>query len=114
MYIFLLAAGVAYFTATFFVFFKDVAQIVSIILQMLFWFTPIVWDESLMPGIVQKILPFNPLYYAVNGYRNVFIYKQLTNQSIYMVMYYWVFVITLVCFGVKLFNKCKDHFADIL
>lgn len=113
-YIVLLTSGIVYITATLYVFFKDVIQIVSIILQIIFWLTPIVWDFEIMPQVARKILIFNPLYYVVNGYRNIFIYKQGIGQSILMTAYYWGIVILLLIFGLKLFHKCKDHFADVL
>lgn len=113
-YIVLLTSGIVYITATLYVFFKDVIQIVSIILQIIFWLTPIVWDFEIMPQVARKILIFNPLYYVVNGYRNIFIYKQGIGQSILMTAYYWGSVILLLIFGLKLFHKCKDHFADVL
>ena len=114
IYMIILVAGISYITATLYVFFKDTVQIVAIILQIVFWLTPIVWDFSVMPAIVQKILRFNPIYYIVNGYRNVFVYKNAMGQGIVMQIYYWAVAFAILWIGLKLFNKCKDHFADVL
>lgn len=114
LYMLILTSGIVYLTSTLYVFFKDTVQIVSIILQIVFWLTPIVWDYSIMPESVQKILVFNPLYYLVSGYRNIFIYKDGIGQSVGMNLYYWLSAVAILFVGIKLFENCKAHFADVL
>lgn len=114
IYMTILISGIVYLTTTLYVFFKDVIQIVSIALQIVFWLTPIVWELDVMPGIARKVLVFNPVYYIISGYRNIFVYKQWFNENILMIFYYWVIAILLLVIGLRLFGKCKDHFADVL
>ena len=114
LYMIILSTGIAYFTATLYVFFKDTVQIVSIVLQVLFWITPIVWDFKIMPLAAQKILLFNPIYYVINGYRNIFVYKNGVGIGVKLTIYYWAVVIIVFLLGWHLFRKCKDHFADVL
>lgn len=114
VYMIILASGIAYITATLYVFFKDVIQIVSIVTQIFFWLTPIVWTLESMPNGVRKILVFNPVYYIISGYRDAFIYKQWMSHGIGMTLYYWIIALLLLLIGVKLFDKCKNHFADVL
>lgn len=114
LYMIVLTTGIAYFTATLYVFFKDTVQIVSIILQILFWMTPIVWDLKIMPLATQKILLFNPIFYVINGYRNIFVYKNGAGIGIKLIIYYWIVAILVLLLGKHLFRKCKDHFADVL
>lgn len=114
IYMFLLAAGLGYLSATIYVFFRDTIQIVNIIFQILFWTTPIVWDFQIMPEAIRNILIYNPLYYIINGYRRIFIFQDQNIQSIGMVVYYWCAAILLFAAGRILFNKCKDHFPDVL
>jgi len=113
-YMLLLAAGVSYLAATLYVFFKDVLQIIAIGLQLLFWGTPIVWDFGIMPEMVRKVLVFNPVYYVIEGYRNIFIYKEGIGYFGIMTAYYWAIAFIILILGIKLFNKCKNHFADVL
>lgn len=114
VYMLVIVSGIAYLTATLYVFFKDVVQIVSIVIQIVFWLTPIVWDFEIMPEIVRKVLVFNPFYYVITGYRNIFIYKEGMGQSIGMTIYYWAIAGVLLICGMRLFGKCKKHFADVL
>lgn len=114
LYMILLATGVSYITATLYVFFKDVIQIVSIFTQIIFWLTPIVWPISNMPDIVQKILVFNPVYYVIEGYRNAFLNHTFGDVLSVMTVYYWAIAFVIFALGALLFKKCKNHFADVL
>lgn len=113
-YMIILASAVSYITATLYVFFKDTVQVVGIVTQIIFWLTPIVWDFEQMPEAVRRVLVYNPVYYVITGYRNALIYKQGFGQSLPMILYYWVINIALLFLGLKLFDKCRDHFADVL
>ncbi len=114
IYMIILAMGFAYLTSTLYVFFKDTVQIISIVIQTVFWLTPIVWNLEAMPEAVQKVIVYNPIYYVVTGYRNVFIYKESLVHTGPMIAYYWIVAIVIFFLGYKLFSKCKDHFADVL
>ena len=59
------------------VFVRDVGQVVPIILQVLFWFTPIVYPESIVPGKYLDILRLNPMVSVVSGYHQVIVNGQL-------------------------------------
>ena len=113
-YMILLATGISYITATLYVFFKDIIQIVPIVMQVVFWLTPIVWPFENMPESVRKILVYNPFYYIIAGFRNVFVYRQWSRDSLGMVLYYWIINFLILGIGLRLFHKCKDHFADVL
>ena len=110
----LLVAGIAYLTCTLYVFFKDIIQIVNIMLQALFWTTPIVWQLGIMDPLIQKIVSLNPLFYIVRGYRDSFIDHIWFWERGAMNLYYWLFAFALLALGIGSFAKCKKHFADVL
>lgn len=116
VYMFILVAGVAYLVATVYVFFKDISQLVSILLQICFWTTPIVYRLDTIPyPAVHQILQMTPLYYVVSGYRNVFIHKVwFFEQPLGLTLYYWAFALAILALGLTVFHRCKDHFADVL
>lgn len=114
LYMVLLIAGLGYFTAALYVFFKDLIQIVNIIMQVIFWLTPIVWDFNIMPEAVQKVLTYNPVYYITCGYRNVFVYKKFFWENGAMNVYYWILALVFFVIGKTVFKKMKVHFADVL
>ena len=63
----LLALGIGFFTSAVNVFFKDMAQIVSICLQFGIWMTPIMYHESMFTGCRKmggSAVQLNPFYYC--------------------------------------------------
>ena len=66
--------GICYLTCAIVIFFRDLTQIINIIIQVQVWLTPIMWNidtmGSSMPGWLIVIFKLNPMYYIVNGYRD--------------------------------------------
>jgi lipopolysaccharide transport system permease protein len=57
----LLAYAVGLILAVLTVFIRDMKEIVGIVLQLWFWFTPIVYVKEILPGWVKKFIVFNSL-----------------------------------------------------
>jgi lipopolysaccharide transport system permease protein len=55
----LFATGIGLFTSVLNVFFRDIAQLIAIALQIWFWFTPIVYVPSVLPPWAANVLPLN-------------------------------------------------------
>ncbi|WP_232061469.1 ABC transporter permease [Paenibacillus odorifer] len=96
------------------VFFKDLGQIISLILQFGMWLTPILWSSTMLPASYRWILKVNPVYYIVEGYRDALINKvwfwERYNQSIY----FWLLTSILFLIGITIMKRMKPHFADVL
>ena len=111
-----LVLAVGYLCASIYVFFKDMAQIVAIILQFGIWVTPIMWDMDTMDinAVFKNLLKLNPLYYVVQGYRDALIGKTAFWERPGHLLYFWIF--TVLCFGLGayVFKKLRMHFADVL
>ncbi len=101
-------------TSSVILFFRDLGQIIGIILNIGFWATPIGWTIDMLPGVVQRIFKLNPMYYIVTGYRDSFIDKVYFWERPYETLYFWAFCLVAFCFGVKLFKKLKPHFSDVI
>ena len=110
----ILLTGIGYATAALYPFFKDLLQIVNIVMQVIFWLTPIVWDFGIMTESIRKILVLNPFYYIVRGYRDSLVYKEFFWDNWKMGIYYWGIAIVLLLIGRKIFCKMRVHFADVL
>lgn len=109
-----LVAGITYMTSALVVFFRDLAQIILVVLQVLMWVTPIMWNWEIMPEKLQIILKLNPLYYIVEGYRNTVIRHEWFWNDTYLTIYFWIVTIICIIVGNKVFNKLKVHFADVI
>lgn len=69
----MLAASAGIFTAVVNVFFRDVGQLMGVVLQLLFWLTPIVYSASIIPDWAKSMLSFNPLYGLIVQLQAVFL-----------------------------------------
>jgi teichoic acid transport system permease protein len=112
-----LCIGIVYATSAIMVFFKDLFQIVNIVLQVLIWATPIMWNidnmTSASPTLV-FLLKCNPLYYIVSGYRDALLNRVWFWERPGMTIYYWVVTILVMLLGTSIFRKLRIHFADVL
>ncbi len=112
-----LVLGISYITASMVVFFRDLGQIVNILLQFFMWLTPIMWDVNdmdwLTPGI-HRILKLNPIYYITSGYRDAFLDKVWFWEKGEWTLYFWAVTLLIGMAGTLAFKKLEKHFADVL
>lgn len=111
---FVLVLAISYTTSAIVVFFRDLSQVVNVILQIGMWLTPIMWSYTMMPSSLRWILKINPMYYVVEGYRNAMIYKTWFWENLYDTAYFWLLTAALFGVGTMIFNRLKVHFADVL
>lgn len=111
---FTLILGVTYFNAAINVYFRDISQIVSILLQYSMWTVPIMIADEKFPPVLQSVLKFNPLYYIVQGYRDSFINHIWFWDRPIITLYYWGVVSIILLLGCTVFKKLKPFFADVL
>lgn len=69
----LFAMGLGLFLATINVFYRDVEQSTSIVLQFWFWMTPIVYPATALPGFVSRVLEWNPMWPVVRAMQDIFV-----------------------------------------
>ena len=110
--------GVSFFTSSITVFWKDFAHIINVILQVLFWATPIFWNPDTMKEEVLNVLQFNPMYYIVTGYRNCFVPINGAYEPFFihwkMMLYFWIFTLVTLVLGVLLFKRLSKHYSDLI
>ena len=95
----------------------DFSQLLNILMQLFFWFTPIVWNLNMLSGhnTLLKIVQCMPFTYLVTGFREVFIEGNIVTQGhgIYTIAF-WVITIAIFMWGNYIFKKSKKDFADVL
>jgi len=110
----ILLLGISWITSSLQVFIRDISQIVGITLQFGFWYTPVVWDMSLIPKAYQIYFKINPLYYIIEGYQKSFIYHEPFWGDTKSALLFWLTTLTISLIGAALFKKLRPHFADVL
>lgn len=58
------------------VFMRDIGQVVPVVLQALFWLTPIVYHIRILPDAAQRVFKLNPLFPLVSSYQNVLVFNK--------------------------------------
>lgn len=111
-----LTLGLVYITSAVTTFFRDIAQIINVLLTVGTWLTPIMWnyDSAGLSGIISMVLMANPMFYIVQGYRDSLVNHIWFWQRPALTIYFWVVAITIFCFGSVIFRRLKVHFADVL
>lgn len=112
LFIFVLA--LCYTTCAVVVFFRDLSQIINIVLQIGMWATPILWNIESVDGIWMTIFKINPLVYIVSGYRDAIYGRQWFWQDFYSTVYFWIVTVVLFLLGAVVFKRLKVHFADVM
>lgn len=108
----LCCCGLAWLVAALGVYIRDLPHVVGILLQMLFFVTPIFYPIEMVPVAFRSILLLNPLTTIVEAVRKVLIYDQWPDWTDLGVG----FLISIVLFqaGYFVFMKVKRGFADVL
>lgn len=108
-----LVLGLSWITASVVIFFRDLGQIVGMLLQFGFWFTPVIWSISIMPEEYIDLIQLNPVYYLVQGYRESLIEQKLFWEND-LTLYFWFVTLLILTIGIFTFKRLKPHFADVL
>lgn len=103
-----------FFSCAVVVFFKDFGQIISIVLQIGMWATPILWDFHRIPDQFLWIMECNPLFYIVEGYRSAFFGGGGIYPSAFRFWFFWIFIICALVGSLFMFRRLEKHFADVL
>ena len=106
------AFGLGVLFSLFTPFFKDMKEIVPIIIQLWFWMTPIIYMKSMLASKYPLLLVYNPFYYFVEIYQNIFVYsKAPTIHSLLIITI--ESLVTLVMAG-YLYKKMVPTIKDII
>ncbi len=102
------------FTSAIILFFRDLGQIVNIVLQIGLWATPIIWSYVIVPPKYQWVVKLNPVFYVIEGYRDSFITNQWFFEQPLLTAYFWGFALSMLWIGNTVFKRMRPHFADVL
>lgn len=93
---------------------RDFQSLLQSTMRMLFYLSPILWNEEIMPSVLNNILKLNPLYYIIDGFRNTFLYKEWFYEDLNYTLYFWGVTILLLTIGSMVHIKFKGKFIDYL
>jgi lipopolysaccharide transport system permease protein len=110
MIYFWFAYGISLCLAALYVYFRDINQIWEVLVNILFFLSPIIYP---MVSITDKITPFyllNPLTEFIIMFRDVMIYGRL--PSAYSLAITTGFTVAIYLVGRFIFNRLQRRFAE--
>lgn len=119
MYVFIYIVPLAMFTVglgwlcgSLNIFFRDLGQIVTVILNIIFYASSIIYPLNVIPENLRAWFFFNPMIHVVEGIRDsLFKTELISNQEL---IYLYGFSIFMFVFGQFIFQKTKKGFVDVL
>lgn len=107
----LLTLGVSWLVAVLAVFFRDLGQLVGMLLTMTFFATPILYPAELVPEHWRWLHTVNPFYHLVEAYRGVILDGAWPAPGL------WVSLgvaLAAALFGLTIFNRLQWRAKDLL
>ena len=94
------------------VFLRDIGQVTPIILQMLFWFTPIVYPITIIPEAYRHWLNLNPMYPIIDAYQQILVYGNSPQWGGVLIILAVGIILSIV--GLFMFRRSSAEMVDAL
>ena len=109
---YVLLLGIALIFSAVTVYMRDIQHFIGVVLQLLFYATPIVYSIDTIPEGFRWILKWNPMTYIIEGYRAIFYNQTMPDLKSLGVL--GIISIIILIVGYLLFNKLQKRFAEEL
>ena len=110
-----LTVGVSLIISTLSVKIRDLSFIVSFIIPLVFYITPVIYPLNSLPESINRVVLINPLTPIVEAFRNILLYEKLFNVIFpSSVLIYFLLVILLLVLSFSFFKKESKDFADLV
>src|SRR5690242_7480256 len=101
--------GATFFFAAANVYYRDVAHILQIVLQVWFYVTPIIFSEEFFPAKYRWIFKLNPLVYVLHGFRLSVYYGML--PAFRSIAASFICALCALVIGYAIFRKHQHDFV---
>ena len=95
----------------------DFSNLLGIMMQLFFWFTPVVWNLGMLAEhqTILKVMQCIPFTYLITAFRQVFMSENIVFawHGIYTIVF-WTITIILFVWGNSIFKRTRKDFADVL
>ena len=108
----ILAIGIGWIVAGLQVYLRDTVQVLTVVLTLWFWVTPIFIFEQQIPDKYRVLIRYNPLAYVVRAYRERLLSYRMPDLSELAVL--TTCALAAFFIGGMFFRHLKRGFADVL
>lgn len=106
------AFAVGFLLAQLVVFIRDLKELTGIIIQLWFWFTPIVYVISIIPDSLSRFMVYNPVFQIIHVWQSVFIHQKIPDLSGIIVIAIIAHLILLLAF--MMYKGLEKDIRDFL
>jgi lipopolysaccharide transport system permease protein len=106
------AFGLGLFLGVLNVFVRDVGQVMSVLLQVWFWLTPIVYTLDVLPKGLRAFVDLNPLVPLVRLYQDALLFDRWPQAYELLSPTLWTFGLLALSFVV--FRRASSELVDVL
>jgi lipopolysaccharide transport system permease protein len=110
---FMLTLGLAYLVATFHVTFRDTQYLLNVLLNLLFYLTPVFYEASAIPARYQSLYWLNPMVSLVAAYRAILAHGTLPDHFIALLVL-GLCATGLLVYGYVTFIRASYRFVEEL
>jgi lipopolysaccharide transport system permease protein len=107
----LLIYGLSLMISSLNLFFRDLEKLVALLITFVFYFTPIIYPEKMIPEGYRYLINFNPLAPLMISWRNLFLNG--TFEPIYLSINSLFAIVTFII-GYSVYRKLSWKFAEVL
>jgi lipopolysaccharide transport system permease protein len=108
----LFSMGLGMMLACINVFYRDVQQVVQVMLQFGFWLTPIVYVPSTLPPRVAEMLHWNPMFAVISACQDIFL--EQTAPDWFSLWYPGLAGLFFTALGIIMFARLQGDIVDAL
>lgn len=106
-----LITGISLLVATVHVRYRDIRFIVPLVLQILFFATPIFYSTESIPKAYQKFFLLNPIANIIEAYRGIIFFNKLPSEA--AMAYTIAIALVVLALGYGFFKRNEGKFADL-
>ena len=108
---FIFIYGIALAISSLNLFFRDLERLTGIFITLAFYFTPIIYPETMIPAKYAKLVNLNPLTPLMVSWRNLFLHNQLDVMQLAISFTYSLLFLAI---GSIIYKKLSWKFAEVL
>jgi lipopolysaccharide transport system permease protein len=97
---FFLVCGLGLIFSVFNVFFRDLGNILGVLLMFWFWVTPVFYSVEMIPENLRWIFNINPLVPYIVYYRDIIFRASLPSLPVFLAVFFWALLSLILGFGV--------------
>lgn len=109
---FLMIMGISLILSSLNVFYRDVENVIGVLILIWMYLTPVVYPVSYVPEQLLPVYNLNPMAPIIEAYRSLLLYGDMTLRPSFA--YSVVFAVAIFIIGYKYFKARSRYFADVV